>query len=346
MERQYIVNGRFLSRKITGVERYAIEILNELDKLIKPGELQLAVPIDANLPIYKNIKIVKVGHLKNILWEHISFPIYALKNKLVPLNFCNVAPLIYPGVVFVHDVKVKAKPEFFDWKFRLWYKILFANIAKRASKIVTVSEFSKKEICKYMKVNPAKVDVIPSAWSHFERIEEDENALNKYGLKAGNYYFSMSSLEPNKNFKWIAEVAKKYPNYLFAVAGSINNKVFSDGLGFECPENMKLLGYVSDGEAKCLMHNCKAFMFPTIYEGFGLPPLEAIGSGCKSAVISDTEVMYEIYGECGTYVNPMKYEFDEKDLKVIEELQKDKLLNKFTWGGSAMLLQTLLQLRG
>lgn len=86
--------------------------------------------------------------------------------------------------------------------------------------------------------------MIPNAWQHYERIAYDENALNKYGLEEGNYYFSMCSLEPNKNFKWIAEEAKENSDAIFAVAGSINKKVFADGLGFDCPENMKLLGYV------------------------------------------------------------------------------------------------------
>ena len=69
--------------------------------------------------------------------------------------------------------------------------------------------------------------MIPNAWQHYERIGYDEDALSTYSLKKNNYYFSMCSLEPNKNFKWIAEEAKNNADMTFAVAGSINRKVFS-----------------------------------------------------------------------------------------------------------------------
>ena len=184
-----------------------------------------------------------------------------------------------PGIVCIHDVKIKATPQYFSKKFRLWYEILFGNATKRAKKIITVSEFSKSEIVKYFKVDPDNITVIPNAWQHYERIGYDESALSTYGLEKNNYYFSMCSLEPNKNFKWIAEEARKNADMTFAVAGSINRNVFSEGLGFELPPNMKLLGFVSDEEAKTLMRDCSAFLFPTFYEGFGIPPLEAISAG-------------------------------------------------------------------
>ena len=86
---------------------------------------------------------------------------------------------------------------------------MFGNATKRAKKIITVSEFSKSEIVKYFKVDPDNITVIPNAWQHYERIGYDESALSTYGLEKNNYYFSMCSLEPNKNFKWIAEEARK-----------------------------------------------------------------------------------------------------------------------------------------
>ncbi|MCD7883007.1 MAG: glycosyltransferase family 4 protein [Lachnospiraceae bacterium] len=337
-----IINGRFLLHRVTGVERYARELCAELDKTIAPGELVMAVPPEVNdIPDYKNIKVVKVGRLHNRLWEHISFPMYVSKQKAISLNLCNVAPLPSPGIVAIHDVKIKATPQYFSKKFIAWYNLLFLNEAKRAKKIITVSEFSKREIIKYYNVEPERIVVIPDAWQHYERIGYDENALEKYGLVKKGYYFSMCSLEPNKNFKWIAEVAKRNPNQNFAIAGSINETVFAEGLGFECPENMKLLGYVSDEEAKTLMRDCKVFLFPTFYEGFGIPPLEAMSAGAKQVVVSDTEVMHEIFGDSVVYVDPMDYEA-KWSVQIAPNESQNNILNKYAWKESANSLKVLL----
>lgn len=337
-----IINGRFLIHRVTGVERYAREILTELDKMIEPGELEIAIPPELNdIPIYKNIKVIKIGKLHNRLWEHISFPWYVHKKRETSLNLCNVAPLFSPGIVCIHDVKVKATPQYFSKKFLLWYNLLLANATKRAKKIITVSEFSKSEIIKYFKVEPKKIVVIPNAWQHYERISYDENTLFKYHLDKEKYFFSMCSLEPNKNFKWIAKAAKRNPDFVFVVAGSINKNVFAEGLGFECPENMKLLGYVSDEEAKTLMRDCKAFLFPTFYEGFGIPPLEAISAGAKQVVVSDTVIMHEIFGDDVEYVDPNKCNFDFKKLKLIAN---SDVLEKYSWKKSAKQIKEVIDL--
>ncbi len=342
--KKIIINGRFLLHKITGVERYARELLEELDKIVKPGEVEMAIPPEIiEVPDFKNIKITKVGKLHNRLWEHLSFPLYVNKRNAISLNLCNVAPIPAPGIVCIHDVKINACPQFFSKKFIAWYTVLFWNAIKRSNKILTVSEFSKKELCKYYNVNADKIVVIPDAWQHFERIGYDETTLNKYNLQENGYFFSMCSLEPNKNFKWIAEVAKRNPDQTFVVSGSINRTVFAEGLGFECPNNMRLIGYVSDEEAKTLMRDCKAFLFPTYYEGFGLPPLEAMSAGAKCIVVSDTIIMHEIFGEAVNYIDPRNWEIDLSTVKVITNEQRETVLGKYSWKGSAFdLYQKIL----
>lgn len=336
--KEIIVNGKFLTQRVTGVQRYAREILMELDKIISKNQLVLAVPHDAKeIPKYKNIKVVQVGKTKGIIWEQLEFPFYVKQQHGTSLNLCNVSPLFDPGITCIHDVKIKATPQYFSKKFLTWYNLLLTNTAIRAKKIITVSEFSKSEIIKYFKVKPNKIVVIPNAWQHYSGIQYDENTLDNYGLKKNQYYFAMGSMEPNKNFKWIAEMAKKNPMDDFAVAGSINKKIFAEGLGFECPDNMYLLGYVTDEEAKTLMRDCKAFLFPSFYEGFGIPPLEAVSAGAKKVVVSDIPVMHEIFGETANYINPVKNE----KISVLHDIQRD-VLNKYAWSLSAKKMQELL----
>ena len=341
MNFKFIINGKFLGQKTTGVQRYAREIIRELDALVGPDEIQIAIPRDVkDIPEYKNIKKIKVGKKANIFWEQVVFPLYAIKKKFITINLCNVAPLLSPGVVCIHDMKIKAKPQYFSKKFLLWYNILFFNASKRAKAIITVSNFSKNEIMKYYHVDSSKVFVVPNAWQHIERVSNADDTLKKYDLKASNYFFSMSSLEPNKNFKWIAEVAKNNPAYTFCIAGSINKTVFREGLGFDCPDNMKLLGFISDSEAKTLMHNCKAFLFPSFYEGFGIPPLEALAAGAKCVAVSDIDVMHELFDESVGYINPYSYNFNPN---LLVEKSTQSTLSKFSWVKSAKQLLILLE---
>lgn len=342
--KKIIINGRFLTQKITGVQRYAREIVLELDNLIKKDEIEIAIPPETvDVPDYKNIKVVKVGIFHNRLWEHISFPLYVIKHRGISLNLCNVAPLISPGIVCIHDMKIRAYPEFFSKKFLIWYRLLFFNAIKRAKLIITDSKFSKNEIIKYYDINPLKIIVISCAWQHFKRIVYDEKIRNKYNLAKNSYYFAISSLEPNKNFKWIAEMSKNNPQEKFVIAGSINEKVFAKGIGFDHPTNMQFIGYVTDEEAKTLMRDCKAFLFPSIYEGFGIPPLEAISAGAKRIIVSDIPVMHEIFADSVEYIGKDKIKKGFLLININESEKKDAILKKYDWRKSSIKLKNIFE---
>lgn len=336
------INGKFLTQKITGVQRYAREIIKELDKLVNKDEIIILVPNGVNNDLnLTNIKVLKTGKLKGNLWEQISLPLYVMKHKGELLNLCNSAPIIHPDIITIHDVKIKARPNDFSENFLKWYNFMFKRIIPKSNMIITVSNFSKSEIMKYYHIDEKKIHVIYNAWQHFERIGYNINALNKYELEKNNYYFAMSSLEPNKNFKWIAEVAKRNQDEIFAIAGSINKKIFDEGLGFECPKNMKLLGYISDKEAKTLMKYTKAFLFPSFYEGFGIPPLEALSAGTKKIIVSDIPVMHELFGENINYIDPYDnmYDLSKYELK---EINSKEILSEYLWNKSAIKLYRLL----
>lgn len=101
-----------------------------------------------------------------------------------------------------------------------------------------------------------------------------------------------------------------------------------------------VLGYVSDEEAKTMMRDCKAFLFPTFYEGFGIPPLEAMSAGAKNIYVSDTAVMHEIFEDSVQYINPTKYNFVLKKDKIINS---EDILAKYSWKKSAILLKRMIE---
>ena len=210
--KKIVINGKFMSQTVTGVQRYAREILNELDKLVKGEDIILAVNKEAkDIPRYENIKVRSIGRFTGNLWEQCSLPLYVKKEKALCLNFCTMMPILTPHLTVIHDVSFKVNPQFFSKKFSLWYRLVLALSVRRVRRIITVSEFSKREILKNYKLHEEKIVVIPNSWEHYKKIEYDESILEKYGLKKQEYYFAMSSMAPNKNFRWIVLEAKKNP---------------------------------------------------------------------------------------------------------------------------------------
>ena len=104
---------------------------------------------------------------------------------------------------------------------------------------------------------------------------------------------------------------------------------------------MKLLGYVRDEEVKTLMRDCKAFLFPTFYEGFGIPPLEAMSTGCKDIFVSDTEIMHEIFEGKVKYVSPEVFN-NNIDFSMQKANSYEDILQKYSWKKSAKLLLNLI----
>ena len=278
--------------------------------------------------LYKNIKVKKVGYLTGILWEQLELPFYSIKEKGILINLGSVAPIINTGIVDIHDISFRVNPQFFSKKFSWYYRVLIWILVRTSKKIITVSEFSKQEIIKYYKVPKEKIEVIYNSWEHILRIKEDITILKRFNLEKKNFYLAVSSVAPNKNFKYIIELAKLYPEKNFVIVGKKNIKVFGE-FGIENLKNLVWCGYVSDEELKALYMTCKGFIYPSFYEGFGLPPLEAMGCGCEEVYVSNTSCLPEIFGQDVLYLNPYKIE------KVLNEKKESEnrvsIIGKYSW---------------
>lgn len=348
---KFTINGKFLCEPMTGMQRYAYEILRELDFLCETGEFELVVPKKAReIPPYRNIAVTRYGHLSGIPWEQINLPLYLIGKKTHCVNLLNVVPLLRPrDTVVVHDVGYKVNPQFFltprDRLSRLWHVLNFRMSFTFADTIITVSEFSKSEMIKAYHIKEDKVFLAPNAWQHMERIETSADLFDRYPfLKKGRYYFSMSSVGANKNFLWIARVAANNPQERFAIAGGRSLQQYLDTVGVKKPDNLFFLGYVSDSDAKALMTHCRAFLFPTFYEGFGIPPMEAMSCGAAT-VVSDTPTMREIYGDAVHYIDPYDYSVDLDALTRQPVAPPETVLNRFSWRKSAEAFYRILKAR-
>lgn len=340
-----VINGKFLTQKITGIQRYARELLAEFDKLINRNEIELAVPSDAkDIPEYKNIRVVKIGRLHGLLWEMISFPRYVRKKRAVALNFCNVTPFfLKPGFTAVHDIMYRVNPSHYtslrNRISRYWHMLQYSYIAKHEEKIITVSNFSKHEIEKYYPASKGKITVIPSAWQHILNIEDSKDWQKRYPFLADKkFFFSLATLSKNKNCRWIIEAAKKNPDYLFAIAGKHYETIYN-----EIPSNVYMLGYVSDEDACALMKHCRAFIFPSFYEGFGLPPLEALALGAE-VISSNAASLPEVFGESVRYINPNDTDVNIDEILKNKTEDREKTLQKYSWEKSAALLYDLVKM--
>lgn len=341
------INGKFLADGMQGIVRYARELVCALDEVIDDGDdVVLVVPPDAaDIPELRRISVTRFGSLAGIPWEQFDLPRYQLLHpRRTLLNLCNVAPILSgPGITAIHDVMYKACPEYYvtprNRLSRAWHCLQYSFLTMRERAILTVSEFSRSEIERYYPRARGKVHVVADAWQHVLRIVPSNDWRERYpNLEPGEYLFSMATLSRNKNGAWIYEVARRNPQLTFAMAG---RRYESDEV--ERPSNVHLLGYVSDEDACALMQNCRAFLFPSLYEGFGIPPLEALALGAQ-VIASNSTSLPEVLGESAHFVDPCDPEVSLEELLAQPVAEPQAALGSFAWESSAQDLRWVLAL--
>ena len=345
----WAMDGSFFAQRISGIQRYSIELLAALDEMAPAGLVELVVPPQVKAPAYQNIKVVPFGTRHGLAWQQLDYPCYLKRRSAKGLATCNVIPWFgFTGIAVVHDVCYRARQDFYrdtrrDRLSAAWHCLQYRRIAQKAERIITVSEFSKAEIHKYYGVPPEKMDVVYNAWQQMQRIAPDDGVFARHPqLQKGGYYFSMANLLKNKNFPWVLRAAKAKPDAMFAIAGGGSLAEEAGRLGLADLPNVVYLGYVSDGEAKSLMANCRAFLFPTLYEGFGIPPLEAVACGAKQILVSDTPCMREVYGDCAGYID-LDTNHGNVDDTTPPQADPQLLLEKYSWEKSAEKLLGILK---
>lgn len=340
---ELLIDGLYLLEPATGVQRFAVEVLERLSRY-EDLKLTIVLPIGSEiknkLPSNGNVDIVYYG--KKIdenarFWELLTLGKYAKKRKLPLLCMANISPRYKNSYVVIHDLRVKEKEIKQKTLFRLEMSLLTRYFIYCCKKVVTVSNFSKDRMLhfypKLKRINKEPL-VACNGYEHVYDIKEE--AVD--GVD-GDFYFTVGSLYKYKNFKYVVELAMKNPNKQFVIAGGVVEKLSQNEIEKERLSNCKFVGYINDGQLKWLYSHCKGYILPSLYEGFGLPPLEALACGCKNIYLSEIEVFKEIYSGVATFFNPKDYVNTVKlDDCNIKQEDIERVLNKYTWDNAADII--------
>ncbi len=295
------VNGLFCCQKTTGVQRYALEITQLLKKK--------GLKIDIHSPSGLSGSSALCAHL----WEQAYLPLKLKPGQLL-WSPTNTGPAWYRNqVVTVHDGAVFAHPEWFSRQYVAWRRLVLPKLIRHARHLITVSEFAKENICNNTGLPEEKITVIPNGINHaFFRpacFAEVEPVLGKYHL-VGNYLLTVGSFDPRKNFRRLLEawsrIEEKYPDITMVVVGG-DSANFADHGTIQQAQKVCLLGYCPDQDLPALYSGAMAFLYPSIFEGFGLPPLEAMACG-TAVVTSGISSLPEVVGDAALLVDPYDVE--------------------------------------
>ncbi len=318
------INGRFLAAKRTGVQRAAYNLIRALVSVDRENEYFLFTAHDQvgnHDWAYDNVTVVpsriREGEsFRNHFWEQFTLPRLARRYKVDILHSpANIAPLFYKGrsVVHIHDLCFVVNPQWYSFSFRTLYNLVIPRLARRAAKVITNSNNSRNDLLQFCDLAAERVSQV--YWAVDDLFLEPP-PIKPVELEFKDYILYVGSLEPRKNIGTLLEA------YELLRRDNPHLKTKLILIGGESPlfaevrlkvkqykEDIHFKGFVNDHVLRDFYRNASLFVYPSLYEGFGLPPLEAMASGVP-VVTTMTSSIPEVVGDAALMVSP----YDVKQL--------------------------------
>jgi glycosyltransferase involved in cell wall biosynthesis len=347
------INGRFLTQRTSGVQRFALETTKAIDALLDTpdyrvlkGHVELLAPRSSRSFDLANIPLRRCGLSSGYVWEQIEFPLYGAGRLL--LNFCMLGPVAaHRQIVVVHDATVKALPDNFSWRFRAAYDFLIPQLCRRAVLPVTVSEFSRSEIGRLYGVNTDAMPICAEGGDHITAVAADQSVIQRLDLAGRKFFLGVGVGSSNKNIETVLAAYSQagLDDTLLVLTGKRDARVHGQ-LVSVTSDGVRNVGFVSDAELRALYENALALVFPSRYEGFGLPPLEAMTCGCP-VIVSDQPALVEVTADaalrCGIDDAPelarlMRLVHDDPAVRARLKSAGLERAARFTWRATARML--------
>jgi glycosyltransferase involved in cell wall biosynthesis len=295
---------------MTGVQRYAHEIVTALDSIVSEGsgpscDIQLVVPRTAsNVPSLSAISVHRTSRGSGHLWDQCVLPFFSGRALLSLGNF---GPLFAERhIVCIHDANTFIFPESYSRAFSTSYRTLLPVLGRRAAKVATVSQFSADMVVKFGVCQREKIFIAPNGHEHVLRWDARRTQAGMIANPGRPYILLLGSAARHKNINIILNQAAAFDEVgLDVVVAGGGSSIFATEAKRQvsCP-NVRHVGFVSDDDLAALYENALCLVFPSITEGFGIPPLEAMTLGCP-VISSNAASLVEVGGDAVIYVDPV-----------------------------------------
>ena len=367
------IDIRLLGKKRTGDETVFFNLTKELLAMDQENEYLLLTTekdpreqalIQARLGCIgrSNVRFVALFGKNKFIWNLISLPWFLLRNQVDVYHTQYILPLYVPKHVrvvnHIHDVSFRAYPELISWKDRFFLWLFIPRSLRRADALVVPSQFTRDEVAHFFGTDPEKIHVVPNALSEdflqTHSSEEVSRVREKYHIPE-RYIVSVGTLQPRKNIPLLlrafALVRERLPDMTLVVVGNrtghhVDTRIDETIAELHLETAVIFPGFVDQGDLPLLVRGAQVFVFPSLYEGFGIPALEAMSQGVP-VLCSATPCLQEVAGEAALYFDPTSIADCQEKLYTLLTDTEQRVsgishgkgrLSLFSWRKSAELL--------